>query len=683
MVNLPQKFLSLIFRKFKTKYMKKFAFFVAATMTITAYGQDKVNHEELQKITAQTEAEYNQAMEIAAFKYANHPADEGVSLQAIDHNTPVYYDIDSRPQQRSMNVDYLSDGSLTGVNATGDGYTVYIWDGGKIRLTHQEFGGRITQVETTGSDSDHATGVSGVIMASGVNTNAIGMAPQANLKGLNFTVGSTTAEIGYQSNLPENNDYMISNHSYGSLVGWNYKASEGMWYWYGYPNISENESVLFGFYTDTDKTLDQIMFNAPQHTFFRSAGNNRNEGPGGVVDHYAFDESGNWQLFTGVYRPNDCMSQGGYDCLAFSGSVAKNTINVAAVKNMGGDNRYNGPSSVKMTAFSSWGPTDDGRIKPELSAIGESVTSPTNTSNSAYLNWDGTSFSSPAGAGVGILMEEVKHEFDNGYLRSDMMKALLINSANETGSTPGPDYKFGFGLINALEAARTIINADGKYFTANKDLNQGETFSISFKAHGNEPIKATISWLDPAGTPHPTLVLNDRTPMLVNDLDLRIKKDSETFYPWKLNPDVPNAAATQGDNIVDNVEQVVIDSPVAGQTYTLTVSHKGNLQNGHQNFALVISGIDSPQMKTSDLDLSKLVEVYPIPVIDNLNIRTEKMLNNVHIKIFNEMGQVVYDRTSDKLNKTETIALNLVPAGVYMVFIKSDEGVTTKKIVKK
>lgn len=684
MVNLQQKFLSLIFRKYKNNNMKKIAFLAAAFMLTVSYAQETVNYDELQKITAQTEADYTQAVETEAVKYADHPVDEEVGFQAIDYNTPVYFSTSSRSQQRSMNVDYLSDGTVSGVNADGNGYTAYIWDGGRVRTTHQEFTGRVELVETNGSNSDHATGVAGVIMAAGVNTNAIGMAPQANLKSLNFTNGNTTSEMGYHSGQPENQDYMVSNHSYGSLTGWYYNSSQSSWYWYGYPHISETESVLFGFYTNTDKTYDQIAFGAPQHSIFKSAGNNRNEGPNATVDHYAFDETGNWEFITGVNRPNDCMAQGGYDCLAFSGSVAKNTINVAAVKPLSSSNgRYTGPSSVKITSFSSWGPTDDGRIKPEVSAIGESVASATYSSDTSYVSWSGTSFSSPAAAGVGLLLQEVKHEFDGGYLRSDMMKALLVNSANETGTTPGPDYIFGYGLIDALEATQTIINTDDKYFTSDLLLNDGDTFSLEFKAAGGEDIKATIAWLDPAATPLPELVLNDRTPRLVNDLDLRITKGSETYFPWKLNPDNPSAAATQEDNKVDNLEQIVITNPTAGNTYTLTVTHKGNLVNNKQNFALVMSGIQTPVMKTDDLDLSNYISIYPNPVTDKLNIKLDKSLNNVNIKVVNPMGQRVYDKNFDRLKRSETIDMSSATQGIYMVLIKSDEGITTKKIIKK
>lgn len=661
--------------------MKKFTSSIAFLLLVVTYGQEKVNQKGLQSISEEARAEYNQALQLAATKYADHPVDEGVSLQAIEYNTPVYFQIDSRPQVKSMNLDFLSDGSMPGVSATGSGFIGYIWDGGKVRLTHQEFGNRAIQIETTGSVSDHATGVANVMIGNGASPLAIGMAPEALLKVLNFTNGSTTDEMADQSADSDNSDYMISNHSYGALTGWAYNSGQQKWYWYGYPSISEVESPLFGFYTNTDRKYDEVAFNAPQHSIFKSSGNNHEEGPDTVVDHYALDDNGQWQLFSGVFRPKDCLYTEGYDCLSYSGTVAKNVIAVAAVKNLA--DRYQGPESVKMTSFSSWGPTDDGRIKPELSAIGENVKGANATADDAYTNWSGTSFSSPAAAGVGLILEEVKFEYNGGYLRSDMMKALLVNSANEAGDDLGPDYKFGFGLIDAMEAARTIINSDFQYFTKDTVLLNDANYSLSFVANGNLPLKATIAWIDPPGTPLTTMQLNNRTPMLVNDLDLRITQGSNTYFPWKLDPDNPSEPATREDNSVDNLEQIYIENPVAGQTYNLSVSHKGSLVNGQQYFALVVSGINSENIKTTDFDLNKSISVFPNPVADKLNIHSQTLLKNVHIKIFNEMGVIIYDKKVDSIDNTETINLNSVPSGVYMVYIKSNQGTVTKKIIKK
>src|SRR5690606_38942599 len=202
---------------------------------------------------------------------------------------------------------------------------------------------------------------------------------------------------------------------------------------------------------------------------------------------------------------------------------------VGAINPIGGDNRYKNSSDVVATSFTRFGPTDDGRIKPDVTAIGQSVISPTSNNDSSYGANTGTSFSSPAAAGVGLILQQIKKESSDSYLRSDMMKALLIHSAFESGTALGPDYRFGYGLINAFGAAEILLNVNENAFSNNFTINDGSSYTMEVTATGDEPLKATIAWLDPAGTPLPDLVLNDRTPMLVNDLDLRITNGSDTF----------------------------------------------------------------------------------------------------------------------------------------------------------
>lgn len=648
------------------------------------YAQEKVNKEELQRIAIEEQVLYEEAKVYEKNHLSEHNFGEGVNFHGFYNGIPVYFASDSQSQINSMDVDYLYNNTIPGVAVTGEGMTVYIWDGGEVRTSHQEFTDRVTIVES-GNLSDHATGVAGVIISAGVNPAAKGIAYGANLKSLNFTTGSTTSEISFQANQAENENYMISNHSYGSLTGW-YQNSSNVWYWYGYPHLSETESALFGFYHSTDRLYDNIAYSSPQHSIFKSSGNNRTEGPSGAVEHYAFDETGNWVLIpAGTSRPRDCAVSGGFDCITFAGSGAKNIILVGAINPIGGSNRYEKPSDVVATWFTGFGPTDDGRIKPDVTAIGSGVVSPTSTSNNAYLNWAGTSFSSPAAAGVGVILQQIAKEHSGGtsYIRSDMMKGLLTHTANESGEYLGPDYKFGWGLIDALAAAETYLNTNNDSYTANNILANEQTFNVNVVATGDAPLKASITWLDPAGVPSSEVVLNDRTPKLINDLDIRITDGVTTYYPWKLDPENPAAAATQGDNIVDNVEQVYLQNPVAGQQYTITVSHKGTLVNNSQNYALVITGIDSDNMGTQEAAVKNEITLYPNPVAEELNIKLDTSLNNALVRIFNPMGQIVYQENFKLLDNLQTIDFRSVPAGIYMVYIKSDEGIVTKKVIKK
>ena len=154
---------------------------------------------------------------------------------------------------------------------------------------------------------------------------------------------------------------------------------------------------------------------------------------------------------------------------------------------------------------------------------------------------------------------------------------------------------FGWGLVNAEEAGR-LINFDGfgNNVIDEQVLSNGSTYTRDINSDGNSPIKVTICWTDPAGTPVSANYLNNRTPMLVNDLDLKITNGA-TYYPWKLDPENPaNAATNSGENNVDNVEQVYIELPSAG-TYTIEVSHDGSLTGGSQAFSIIVSGENNCQ----------------------------------------------------------------------------------------
>ena len=242
------------------------------------------------------------------------------------------------------------------------------------------------------------------------------------------------------------------------------------------------------------------------------------------------------------------------------------------------------------------GPVDDGRIKPDLVGKGVAVTSSVATGDAGYGTWQGTSMSSPNVAGTLALMQQhYQNTHMNAPMLSATLKGLSIHTANEAGTSIGPDYSFGWGLLNA-EAAAELITVDsyGKNVINEQVLNGGATYTRNIYSDGINPLKVTICWTDPAGTPvnPPTdpELLNNRTPMLVNDLDLKITDGGTTYYPWKLDPDNPsNSATNNSKNNVDNVEQVFIQSPITG-TYTIQVNHDGTLTNGSQAFSIIVSG---------------------------------------------------------------------------------------------
>ena len=289
--------------------------------------------------------------------------------------------------------------------------------------------------------------------------------------------------------------------------------------------------------------------------------------------------------------PGNRDGNSGYDCLS-AASVAKNLLLVGAINDISGG--YSSPAGVVMSSFSACGPTDDGRIKPDVVANGVVLTSSLETSNTAYGSLTGTSMSSPSVTGsIGLLLQHQQNLHGGDSILASTMKGIIIHTADEAGTTPGPDYRFGWGLMNTRKAAdlMTLDSADGPDSHIREyNIFTGDTVTIDFASTGDEPLKATIAWNDipvglaPATLDPPNLVLR-------NDIDMRItrKSDGAVFYPWILNGASPADAATSGDNLRDNVEQILLNSP--GRTlYTLQLTHKTTIFNPPTQVSLIMTG---------------------------------------------------------------------------------------------
>jgi len=178
-------------------------------------------------------------------------------------------------------------------------------------------------------------------------------------------------------------------------------------------------------------------------------------------------------------------------------------------------------------------------------------------------------------------------------MRAATLKGLAIHTADEAGTATGPDYSFGWGLLNTAKAAAVISDSTNTNLILERTLNQGQADTLEVTASGTGPLLATISWTDPEATPLTVnnSVTNNRSARLVNDLDLRISAASDSWLPWVLDPSQPQATATTGDNVLDNVEQVLVANPVAGASYQVVINHKGTLTNTSQPYSLILSGI--------------------------------------------------------------------------------------------
>ncbi len=518
-------------------------------------------------------------------------------LTGVDaNNHPEYKVVDNLTSAQTTSTTALWQGGSLGLNLTGNATNMKgrlaIWDGGAVRGTHVELAGRVTQVDGWTQLLDHATHVSGTMIATGINPNAKGMAYQApDLQAYYYGGNPGTA---YTSDLAgmalAAPTLYLSNHSYGILSGWNYNTDNDHWEWYG--NVGDTTDYEFGYYGQDCASRDTIAYNAPYYLMVQAAGNSRGEtGPAVDSPYYYYNNAGDYVEGT---RNSTISSNAWFQTIPDYGN-AKNVITIGAIEPI--PTGYTQPSDVVMTYFSSWGPTTDGRIKPDIVADGDGVLSSIAVSDYSYDTYAGTSMATPNVTGSLFLLQQYytsKHH--DTAMRSSTLKALAIQTADEAGTSPGPDYFYGWGLLNTKNAAAAITASltDTTQEILEKVMVQGSSDTLRFPviASGKGKLMATIAWIDPAGKVYTGNLFNP-APELVNDLDLRIIKvgSSVTFEPWVLNPASPAAAATKGDNILDNVERVEADSVVPGATYIIQVTHKGTLVNNQQAVSIIISGI--------------------------------------------------------------------------------------------
>ena len=470
---------------------------------------------------------------------------EGVlfELQFIaEDGTPIYFQTFNANAAISTRANYLNTGGGLGLNLNGDDLTAHIWDGGLARSTHQEYDGaggnnRFSIGDGTTTLHYHSAHVTGTIMASGVQAAAKGMAWQANAIGYDWNYDTSEATTAASGGM------LISNHSYG----------------YGASGIPDS---WFGQYGQDAHDWDAIMRNAPYYLMVVAAGNDGQ------------DDTSNGSPLNG---------QSAYDKLS-GHATAKNNMVVANGQDatINPDGSLN---SVTRNAGSSEGPTDDYRIKPDIMGNGTSLYSTYETSNTAYNSITGTSMASPNVAGTLLLLQEHYVNLHGSFMKAATLKGLALHTADDVAPT-GPDAQTGWGLMNAKKAAESLTTAaasSGSAIVEELSLTQGQTYQITVQANGVDPLMASISWTDLSGSVNNGT--NSSTPALVNDLDIRLSNGT-TYTPWKLNAVNSN---TKGDNTVDPYERIDING--ASGTYILTITHKGTLSGGSQNFSLIVTGI--------------------------------------------------------------------------------------------
>lgn len=473
--------------------------------------------------------------------------------------------------------------------------TAAVFDGGRIRATHVEFqqdGASRVTVRTTEPLNDHATHVAGTIAASGThNSQATGMARAVKLLSYDF-LGDDLARLE-----ADGGQFQVSNHSYGPYSGWHPGGPFGnVWHWWGGRNNTEDPK--FGKYTEQEAALDEILAGHGHLVTFVSAGNDRGEGQRGPVSqpvgHVAvvITPSGLQGFNSNRVRSRDDGATG-LDTVTGLG-LAKNAVCIGAVNDIP---EGAAGSTIEATAFTAFGPGDDGRIKPDLVANGFVLFSTAETGDTDYAEMSGTSMASPTASGIGALLWEHFKAKKGRDPNSAEVKAVLIHTARDAG-VAGPDPIYGWGSIDALQAGRVIASQAGEVIgdPAVNTVNTTTPKTYTLTPTGG-PIRVTVAWIDPAGNPNPGGI-DDPNPALVNDLNVLLTApDGGTFLPysldlaniWNAANGQPNLARRDRQNRVDNVE--VIDATAAAGTWTLEVKahHLGG--GATQSFALILSGL--------------------------------------------------------------------------------------------
>ncbi len=580
----------------------------AQTSEERAKNVDTVNKLKLEQLKSTFQNNHNNSEKKVQDYLRKHPKVERTYIRKgstyylhhIDGDgKPVYINTKNRESGVLIKANQLYKGGSMGANITGDSMVVGVWDGGQVRATHELLAGNVTMqanqtLDGVGADksykgNDHMTHVTGTIVGKNLTNkpDARGIAYGAKAICYDWNNDlSEMAEFGLKG-------YLISNHSYG------------------YSNDTTTATWNFGAYDETAKNWDFLTRNLPNYLPFIAAGNEQ-------------EDSGNRK------------AKLGYDIIT-GASASKNSMTVGAV---------NGDKT--MSDYSNWGPTDDGRIKPDIVTKGTGINSslfanktsktPSDTSYSGTVNSQGTSYASPAAAGAGLLLQQYYNSLYKSYLKSSTLKALMLGTAEDLG-LPGPDHKFGWGLLNVEVAAnaikykskigntlkaividtvtkKPIIVPDSiikKSFVVIDTASKGayiEEISLKFPADtiteisrvvtasGCSPLIVSIAWTDIEGVEQTSKDgIDPTTSRLIYDYDMIVKNVSKntTHRAWKPSVMANRTAnatreTTWFDGNGNNYKQVKIDSAIAGDKYKIFLRKKIGSPDSVRLLSLVVTG---------------------------------------------------------------------------------------------
>ncbi len=551
-------------------------------------------------------------------------------LATIDsEGIPRYVTADNYDAAVSVKVDELWSGGDSGYDLDGEGIIVGVWEAGGVALAeHNELEGRVEVIDEMADVTFHATHVTGTIISEGNNINARGMAPGAIAK--NSDSDNDIAELASYAL----DGGLLTNHSYGTI-------------------LTQNNQHVLGIYTSAAGLWDRLLFNSPYLLSCKSAGNTRDDG---------FNSQDN-----------------GYDQL-LNASCAKNNLVVGAIDDVDG---LSSPTDFNESSFSSWGPTDDWRIKPDITANGVGVFSCSNQGVNAYNNSSGTSMSVATVTGAAALLQQYYERLNGEYMKSATVKALILGTADELGPHDGPDFREGWGLMNARKAADAIFNNGTESLIRESSINEYTTDFIPVQIEAGAEVSVMIAWTDPD---NPDVGQGENLmPSLMNDLDVRLIGPDGTYMPWMMDPQIFGTefgnAAIKGDNFRDNVERINA-TIIEGGVYEVIVSHKNGVLDDYQDYSLVITGIEGEATGVDEV-LAENVKIYPNPNMINIltiDLSGIEETREYDLNILDLNGKSVMN-TSANGNEQLSIDISQLIDGIYVLSISSERGTYTERVV--
>ena len=608
-----------------------------------------INSTEIANLKNKFDKEYQeQQIKIQVYLSANPTAKKeftiGKNYYMLHHidaeGNPIY--INTKDTNQAVNAKATSlyqDGSL-GVNITGTNMVAGVWDGGKVNASHELLAGQVTmqanQSLDTASGNDHMQAVSGIMvgkmLTSSSNPNGL------TARGLAFN--ATAKNYDWDNDLAEMTTFaaggfLVSNHSYG------------------YSNTTTNNIWNYGAYDDSAKNWDELLKTTPNYLAFVAAGNEQ--------------------------QNNGNSSAGGFDVIT-GATAAKNVMTVGAINF---DNT--------MSNYSNWGPTDDGRVKPDIVTLGTAINVPLYTGNNTYTGVDvsssGTSYSTPAAAAAGLLLQQYYNSIFGTYMKAASLKALMLHTADEAGNA-GPDAKFGWGILNVERAAQTIkqmqFGGSAKLveFATNPTNDSIDEVSVTGVAGGSSA-RASICWTDDEGVEQTSADgINPTASRLVYNFDILFRQQGPSinvrpFAPLSVsNPNnVATVSTTWFGNSVDNYKQANIAGTTVNSGLIVYVRKSSSSPSTTRNFSVILTGlkITNATLGTDDVKSEKNIVFFSK---DDSKI---KMISNNQLAAFGDYK--IFDMSGKLLQsakeKSNEISFNVKTNGVYILVYQTKTGSET------